>query len=407
MNGFDRVSYKTHVFKREFSDTVKTVDKIIYTRASFDTNNTFPIKFYNCNGDTYGYSTDKNVRKVVGSTYVLQGFSSDVVPLILPVIINGEKDVIFISDQTAKIGDQTITGVPYGNAGAFCAGRLFIAVGNKLKYSEEFNFVNFSVGLDFGGFIELDQNAGEILYLAKNGDGLYVIAEHAIFSFSPYGKPYEFKLERVQTTELSIVKDSVFGEGDVVLFLNKKDLCMFTNDKVQYLNNSFLSFGTYYLEVAGGYNGLYVMPFTMQVGNSRIKYVYAYDFFKKKEVLEKVSTDVLNAFHVAGEYASRMTDGRYFRLSIGTETETVPAVYDGEYDFGTCAKKSVCKIEAHITGSAEIVVSGDGTYRAVITEKCNSVSCFVHGQLFNITFENASSDFKLDRLAINYVIHGE
>lgn len=407
MNGFSKVSYKTRVFNREFSDTVRSVDKLKYLRWRFRTNNTLPVKFYHCNGDTYGYNTDKTLRKIVSGDYVSQGFTSNVVPLVLPVIINGEKNVIFISDQTAMIGNQTITGVPYGIAGTFCAGRLFIADGNKLKYSEDFNFVNFSVGLSFGGFVEIEQNAGDILYLANNGDDLYIIAEHAIYSFSPYGKPYEFKMEKVPTMELSIVKNSVFGEGNNILFLNKTDLCMFSGGKLKYINNTFLSLGNFTVSIAGGSNGLYVVPFYEQVGNVRVKYIYAYDFLQKKEVIDKVSTDILNAFTVAGEYASKMTDDVYYKLCIETETETVPAVYDGEYDFGTCAKKALCRIEAHITGSATVTVTGDGTFTATINEKCNNVPCFVHGKSFNIAFSNASSDFKLYKLAAHYVIYGE
>lgn len=398
MNGFDKVSYKTHVFKRDFTDQIKTVNQLTFTRTTIATVSTSPVKFYHCNGETYGYSTDKKIRKIVGNDYVVQDFTSNVVPLILPVIVNGEKKVMFVSDETAKIDNQTVSGVPYGSSGIFCAGRIFIADGNKLKYSAEFDFVNFSVGLDFGGFIELDKDAGEILYLSKNGDDLYVIAEHAIFSFSPYGKPYEFKLERIPTFGLSIWKNSVFGENGVVGFLNGKDFCMLSSGKVKFISNTMNTVGNFTLGVADGYNGFYALPFTV----NRVNHVFAYDFGLKKEILEQVSS-----WSVSGEYASKITDIRFYRTSISTATVTVPATYDGEYDFGSCAKKSVCGVEAHITGSADIVISGDGVFRATLTEKCNRASCFVHGQSFNISFENASSDFKLLSLALSYVIHGE
>ncbi|MBQ6979863.1 MAG: hypothetical protein IJQ07_04395 [Clostridia bacterium] len=398
MNGFDRVSYKTHVFKRDFTDEIKTVNQLTLTRTSIATAGTSPVKFYHCNGDTYGYSTDKKIRKIVGSEYVFQNFTSNVVPLILPVIVNGEKKVMFVSDETAKIDEETVSGVPYGSSGVFFAGRLFIADGNKLKYSAEFDFVNFSVGLDIGGFIELDKDAGEILYLSKNGDDLYVIAEHAIFSLSPYGKPYEFKLERIPTFGLSIVKNSVFGENGVIGFLNGKDFCMLSYGKVKFVSNTMNAAGTFTMGVADGYNGLYVLPFTV----NRVNYVFAYDFGLKKEVVEQ-----LTGCSVSGEYVAKNTDIRFYRTSISTATVAVSATYNGEYDFGSCAKKSVCKIEAHITGSAEIVVSGEGVFRAALTEKCNRTSCYVHGRIFNIGFENASENFKINKLVIYYVIHGE
>ncbi|MBO4251966.1 MAG: hypothetical protein J5911_04840 [Clostridia bacterium] len=403
MNGFSKVSYKTRVYKREFSDAVRTADKFTFTRTTIANASATPVKFYHCNGEIYGYSTDKKIRKVNGNEYTYQDFTSNVLPLILPVIVNGEKKVIFISDETAKIGNQTITGVPYGNSGVFCAGRLFIADGNRIRYSEEFDFVNFNVGLEFGNFIEVDLDAGEILYLAKNGDDISVVAEHALFNLSPYGKPFEFKVDRIPSFRLSVVKNSVYGEGGWIGFMSGNDFCVFSGGKVKNVSKVMHTVGNYTIGVAGGYHELYVLPYTA----NRLSYVFAYDFSFKKEVLEKLTTDALNTYTVAGEYASRITDIRFYRTSIETVKETASASYDGEYDFGSCAKKSVCKVEAHIDGSAEIVISGDGEYRAAITEKCNAVSCFVHGRLFNITFENASSDFKLYKLVINYVIHGE
>lgn len=398
MNDFAKVSYKPRVFKRNFSDTVKIVDKLTYTRTSVATLSTSPVRFYRCNGDTYAYCTDKKVRKIQGMEFLFQDFTSNVVPLILPVIINGEKKVMFVSDETAKIDGQTVSGVPYGCSGAFQAGRLFIADGSKLRYSDDFDFVNFSVGLDLGGFIELDQDAGEIVYVAKNGDDLYVIAEHAIFSLSPYGNPYEFQMKRLPTFGLSIVKNTVFGENGIIGFMNGRDFCVLSSGKIKFVSAALNTFGNYTVGVADGYNRLYVLPLTL----NRVNYVFAYDFELKKEILEPMGNYV-----VAGEYAAILTDIRFYRTSINAVTETVSDPYDGEYDFGTCARKSVCKVEAHITGSAEMVIAGDGVYRATITERCNCVSCFVHGRIFNVNFTNTSSDFKISQLVITYVIHGE
>lgn len=398
MNAFQSVSLDKKTFKRDFTDTVKTVNELGYTRTDVVAEGFSPVKFYRCNGETYAYCTDKNIRKTVGNGFTSVNFTSDVIPLILAVTVGGAKKVMFVSDLTSEIDGETVSGIPYGAAGAFCGGRLFIADGYKLRYSGEFDFTDFSVGLDFGGFIEVDKDAGEILYLSESGGELYVVCEHAAFTLSPYGEPYEFKMEKIVSFGLSVVENTVFGSGGYIGFISGKDFCVLTSGKIKKAGDALGSYPAATAGVAGGVDGLYVLPF--EVGAS--KYAYVYDFTTGKEAAQSV-----DGYTVAGGYAVKSDDDRLYRVTFGSKTVTATNAYSEKYDFGTCAKKAICRIEAHIRGNCRLTVKGDGTFTSTITENCNSVSCFVHGRSFDITFDMQSADFKLYRLSAQYVIYGE
>ncbi|MBR0189688.1 MAG: hypothetical protein IJQ23_04825 [Clostridia bacterium] len=398
MNGFERVSYKPRVFERNFGDTVKSSLKAHFKKTRIRVVGAIPVKFYDVDGDLYVYCSNGTLYKITNNALVSTGFTSAVPPLVAPIIKDGVKTVLFISDVTAKVGNESVSGVPYGTSCAYFAGRLFIADGDKIKFSEEFDFTDFTVGLSFGGFIQVDKADGEILYLYGDGKTLSVVCEHAAYTVTPYGEEYDFKLEKISSFALDVKKDTVFGTGDRVCFISGDGLCVFTGGKIKRAGEAISSVTVSSFKSAGGKGGLYVLPFTS--GNAA--YLYVYDTVKERETLQAVT-----GYTAFNGYAVKASDTYLYEIAVKTEAETVAAEYSGEYDFGSCRRKSVCRIEAHIRGAADIVITGDGHFSATLTEKCNEVSCFVHGRSFSITFESASEDFKLYRLAVHYIVYGE
>lgn len=398
MNGFSGVSYKTRVFEKKFGERTEESRGIYYTATSVSVSGVTPVRFYNADGEIYVYCADKSVVKVANNAVVSANFSSDVPPIIAPVMINGVKTTLFISDVGAKAGGETLTGVPYGKSCAFCADRLFIACTDRIKYSTEFDYTDFTTGLTFGGFIKTDDADGEVLFLAEDGGKLYAVCKRAVYVIKPYGEEYGFYSERISAFALDVKENTVFKTGNRICFISGNDLCVMVGGKIKVAGDALSALSVTAFGYAGGNNGLYVLPVT--VGDNR--YVYAYDTVKDAEILQ-----LAGDYTVFGGYAVKTGAGTLYEISDRVERSTVAETYSGEYDFGTCAKKAVCKVEAHISGSAEISVTGDGVFRALLTEKCNAVSCFVHGRSFAVSFENASEDFRLYRLTVHYVIYGE
>ena len=398
MNEFERVSYKSRVYEREFGDNVKPSSAARFKKTQVNVSGITPVKFYDVNGDTYVYCNDNALKKIVDNAPVSTGFTSSVVPLVAPVIKSGVKTVMFISNSAAEIGNDSISGVPYGNACVFMAGRLFIADGDKIKFSGEFDFTDFTVGLNFGGFLQVGKEDGDVLYLSDDCGKLCVLCEHAAYIVTPYGEEYEFKMEKVSSFALDVKKNTVINAGNRICFISGDGLCTFVGGKIKRAGETIGSIVVSSFGIAGENNGLYVLPLT---SGSRA-YVYVYDTVAEREILQ-----ALTGYTVYGGYAKKTGDSYLYKITTLTDADTVAADYSAEYDFGSCRKKSVCRVEAHIRGTADIVVTGDGYFRATLTEKCNAVSCFVHGRSFTIGFENASADFKLYRLSVQYIIYGE
>lgn len=398
MNGFDRVSYKTHVFKRDFTDEKQVSVAAAFIKTVMSAAGITPVKIYDVNGAIYAYCADKTLKKYTGGAFATTSFTSNVVPHIVPIILNGTDKTLFIGDTAAIEGGSAVSGVPYGASCALCAGRLFIADGNKIKFSEEFDFTDFSVGLDFGGFIGLDDESGDALFLAEDAGNIYVVASHAVYQLQPYGEQFEFVFKKLSTFCLNVKAGTIAKAGNKICFLSGNDLCVLCGGKVKKVGGTLADFGAYSFGAAGVTKGVYHL-FVQSGGKN---YAYIYDTVGEREIINDIGE-----FSLLGAYAKKTGDDYLYEPTLKTNVSVGGSVYGGEYDFGSCAKKSVCKIEAHITGSAEIVVSGEGVFRAALTEKCNRASCYVHGRIFNIGFENASENFKINKLVIYYVIHGE
>ena len=190
----------------------------------------------------------------------------------------------------------------------------------------------------------------------------------------------------------------MFKTGNRICFISGDDFCVFVGGKIKRAGGLLSALAVSAYGTAGGNKGLYVIALT--AGGTR--YVYAYDTVKDAETLQ-----LAGDYTVYNGYALKTGGTVLYVYAADISAETVAESYSAEYDFGSCAKKAVCRVEAHISGSADMTVTGDGIFHATLTAKCNEVSCFVHGRSFTISFSNASRNFKLYRLAVHYIIYGE
>ncbi len=395
MNGFSAVNLKTHIYKRDFTDESTETLFPCFKNTGISAAGITPVKFYRAGGDVYAYCSDKTLKKAINGAFTNTGFTSNAVPLVLSVLYNGNNAPLFIGD-TAMVSGQTVSGVPCGADCAAIGGRLFIADGNTVKFSEEFDFTDFTVGLSLGGFIKVGEGDGNVLHFSADDGKLYVICERAIYALTPYGNQYDFTMEKVSTFALDVAANSVYTVGNRTCFISGNALCVLCGGKVKKAGKE--DFSGFTVSTAGGHDGIYILSLL----SGGTEYVYAYDTVSGKEVLMQA-----DGFSVCCGYAVKSGDNNLYALGVKTQTETTTAEYAGEYDFGSCRKKAVSRVEAHIRGSATVVLRGDGVFRATINEKCNSVSCFLHGRNFHIGFENASANFKAYNIAVHYTIYGE
>lgn len=396
MNGFKSVFYKTCVFKKTFEDPT-ALSVVGYTRTGVTRGTAIPVKFYSANGENFVYCTDEVLYKTENGALTSTGFSSTGAPLVVPIISGGESATLFVGSGGAKIGETTVSGIPFGKSCAFAGGRLFVADGNKIKYSEEFDFTDFTVGLGFGGFVQTESEDGEVLFLAEDGGRIYAVCKHAVYAVLPYGDGFDFVKEKVSAFYLDVSEKTPCKIGNRVCFISGGRICVLTDGKVKTAGKALDGICVASAGYAGAKNGVYILPVTA----GEREYAYYYDTVSGEDGLYET-----DGFTAACEYAVTASDVYLYKVDVERKAFSA-ADYSGEYDFGTCRKKAVCRVETHIRGHADITVSGSGSYRATLTEKCNAASCFVHGRSFRIAFENASADFKLYRIAVQYIVYGD
>lgn len=431
MNEFYKVSYKSKEFVRDFikneqaestpeTPTTETqtnfIADISFNPTTLPRNGFTPVKFYDFADGRYAYCNNYYIKKVYQGVFTSVSIYSDYLPLIAPIVYNGEKQFLVVgkrnSQVRALVGSTEVTGVPFGVSCAIAAGRLFIGDKNRVYFSREFAYTDFTGG----GFIDLDKDDGDIVFLAEAEGVLYVLCKHSVYKLSPLGEKYDFNLKKINSCYIDVRENSVCECFDTIFFTSGDTVFSLIDGKVKQVGEK-LKFKTFTNGIAGTSDGLYLLPVTISGEN----FVYFYDQITGTENLKSAGDRI-----VTGKYAFKTTDGVIARIektvteetvvlnsvaendSVETsETETEDTEdYDGEYDFGTCLKKAVTRVEAHITGSATISIVGDGFKTATLTEKCNSFSCFIHGQSFSVTFTNRSADFSVVKLKIKYVVYG-
>ena len=435
MNGFNKVSYKQRKFVMEFVkpepsaqeetqetqyETIKTSD-IVFTATSLSRNGFSLVKAYDAAGSRYFYCNNKYIEKIVNNVFRGMSFYSDKPPVILPVVHNGETKVLVVgkyNDQVnATVGDTSVSGVPFGTAYAVVAGRLFIGDKSRLNFSKPFDFTEFSHELGSGGFIDLDADDGDIIYLAEAQGVLYVFCKHCIYKLSPLGEEYDFTLKKISTCYLNIREKSVCECFDTVYFASDDAIFAFSGDKVKQVGEG-LKFLTFTNGYAGVADGIYILPVTLSGANK----IYIYDGASGTEKLKDA-----NGYTLCGNYAYKSADNVIYRIGRTVVEETVAIetagvtsgesgsaqtteetdLFDGDYDLGTCLKKAVTGVEAHVAGSATMNIEGEGFKTVTLTGACNAFTCFLHGKNFHITFTNRSQDFFISKLTIKFITYGD
>ncbi|MBQ9485408.1 MAG: hypothetical protein IJU83_01065 [Clostridia bacterium] len=393
MNGFEKVSYKPKEFKVNFTDkSVKTVS-LAFKPAGINCAAT-PVRVYRAGDDLYAFFADGGLKKAVCGEFVPAGYNGATIPLVISALISGERKTLIIGENGATAGEEMFGNVPYGTTCTFFGGRLFTANGRRINYTTEFDYADFGVGRNYGGFIETPEEGGDVIFLASVKNALYAVCVHAVYEITAYGDQFEFKTRKTPSFYLDARKNSAAVSGDKICFISQNAPCVLSDGKIKrraVIGGINIIASGY----AGAVGSLYLFAFS--AGNA--EYVYAYDTVSGEETLAAA-----DGYEFVDGYAFK--DGNLYTVALCGEYTAGLNVVSEKYDFGTCRKKAVCHVETHIKGSAELLVEGEGFFRTTLTESCNSATCFVHGREFRIAFENRSADFKAYGMTVRYVVYG-
>lgn len=346
-------------------------------------------------GELFVYCDDKKVYIKTADGYV--GACDETfenAPDIIGITVTGDKRFLITDGiKSAITGKVGALSVPVkGDCFAVFAGMLFAASGRVIRFSAPFDFANFSVDLNLGGYFETEIRDGDVRYMAEQNGKLCVVCRHSIIYLTVFGDRTDYLAERLQTGYLDVKKDSVVKIGEKIFFI--------TNGKLGELGSSLKTYDVLYADAvknagkAQTFGGYYILPFT---SDGKFKTLYC-----------DTDGDGFSAY--AAEGGGMISDGGTFYDSqknafytFTENSETVEADAVGG-DFGTCALKAVINISLCCDGDGYITATGDFGERVFSLKKgCNVIGCNLTSKRFSFSQTGTFAE----EIKIKYRIYGE
>ena len=243
---------------------------------------------------------------------------------------------------------------------------------------------------------------GNAVALVMINEKVYAINQKAILYFHLALKDRDCLCEKLPLQPLDVYSNSVIVVNYNAYMICNKKLVVFDGESVKPIKGllddlnveEFSSFSTdgvrYYVNVK-----LF----------DQTRYTYVYDTITGEEILGDYYKLVCRDMpYVYDEEQDAI------RL-INVESENVikaEGCLETVDDLGTCAEKIITGYEIHLSGSAELVVSGEfGEKTFALKSGCNSSRCNLNSKEFSFRFVNPSNDFKIIKAKIKYRTCGE
>lgn len=160
-------------------------------------------------------------------------------PLMIDVIIEGKREILIIESTTAYILKKNLTfSFPYGTCIAKYDGRIFVANGKNLYFSNVFNFTEYSTNIENVGFFSVNDEDGDISELIDFQDCLFVVCKNAIYKLKITNQE-DFSFIKCQTDYLDILVGSAKKVGEEIYFVSQNKLCVFNGNSFKKIDGDF------------------------------------------------------------------------------------------------------------------------------------------------------------------------
>ena len=351
-------------------------------------------KIYFAGGDYYVYCEDKKVYKAVkndsSGTYEFTAGSKvySEAPHVIAVKKNGKKKILVFGKDGAEIfGESAAVSVPYGKVCAVAGGRLFVASGREIKFSEAFDCVNFSTGTSgAAGVIGVGGDEGEVVCMGAIGDELVILCKRKALVLTATGDISEWKLKRVATEGFSVEEGSAAWCNGKAVFRSGKKLYVFYKSALTAAKSVIDDKNIAFAGSACAFLSVYLLP--AESGNE--KYIYAYD----SATGEEFSLPYYPLLSEKGGAAYDGDNGKVLGLEFDTKVVTAGEGFspDGTEDFGTADNKLLVRIVLKTTGIGKVKVSGDSDSKIyLLSSGMNVVNVGITSREFKIEYSGFSA----------------
>lgn len=338
-------------------------------------------------------------------------------PLVIPVSDGGEGKTIITGEEGAVIiGVNADTGervcevadVPCGSDFAICAGRLFIANGRRLYFSESYDCTDFSTGVSGEGEILADGECGNITALAAVGEELFILCKRRVLVLSPKGDIAEWTLKKAATQSFSAVKNFAAGCGRSVVFFSDKRLFKYNANGLKVAKSRLNDRYSSSEGRAGSFEGALVAP--IFYGGKYQTYIY------DSETEEEFTLPLYTAFSLRGGFAADAEGKKIYRLAAGITTDGdggseggaggyAEAIYQlgTNYDFGTLNVKRLLKVTIKTRGAGTVRIRGDSaTKNYDLKNGYNEFRMGIVSRRFRIDFNSTEEGFTPQAITFTY-----
>ena len=320
-------------------------------------------------------------------------------PLLIDILVNGIKEILVVEINGAYILKKDITfNFPYGQCIAKHKGRLFVADGKNIYFSNQFNFTVYSTNIENQGFISVDDNAGKILDLIEYKDSLMVVCEKAIYKLRLIDQNFEF--DKIELDYVDILPNSAKKVGDKIYFISQNKLCEFDGSSRIMLNGDFDRFLPLAKEFATSVQGLYSIKVAV---NGRDVFL-VYDTSTKEHYY--VWTDGVGNMGENG-YVFVEEFGTIYRINANTNNQTYEW-QSKDIDFESLNKKALLELRLTVDQPMALYIQGDfGTKEIQLSEGVNIKKLNLTSRAFKMRIYQYANTLLVKDLSLKYKIVGE
>ena len=350
-----------------------------------------PVAFYDADG-IYAFCTDGKLYRAQNGALTYTGVSAENPPVVTKIVSGGTAGVLIVTENAAYFNGTSVSGVPYGNAFALFAGRIFIANGRTVYYSGEYAFTDFTASADKGGVFNVPSDGGEVVFMRPKNGKLLIVCENAFYLFTPSEDGLRFTLTESGKAAVPAKNGGVAASGGYVVYLADDKLFRTKGgdgeDFFSLEDRGYSADGQ-----ARNCGKYYVLP----VKRGAEKLIVVADA-QSKTATEIPVTDgkIVDGYLVSG---TAIKEYYISVLPLGSQS-----FY--QEDFDTATKKAVLGAEIICRGSAVFNVFGEESFSEKIEDGGKAVKCFVHGRKIRFGFSSPSQDFAPIKITVEYAVYG-
>lgn len=352
-------------------------------------------QIYNVNNEIYFYAENGKVFVLKNGTLLpFTELHSLGIPKVIKAPTNFGNSILLIDDSNYLIRGETNGALylPKGDGYFANEDMMFVFSKNKLLFACR-DDEDFLLKERYFGRIDINSSLGDILAIGVFDSKLYVVSEYGISTILLSESREDFKVSSTCAIPLAVKKDSIKFLGDKICFICGKKLCIFSGNKIEYLEFVLEKFDYQIVSPAISFLDRYAVK--VLIDNK--EYLYCYSTLEKCEEIFDAK-DLL--FTDGGYYFNKVTKD-FGCLDSG---ENSLFIWESKkLDLGKNGAKYLSSICLIGEGEFELEIVGDNCkkkYKIFAQRTVSRIMCVSIN--FKFVIKSLSPNSKIEKIEITF-----